>query len=284
MRGLRWAVSTVATATLLAAVALTACGPGGNGSDGSTSRGNHGAAGRSVPGAPPVKESVQDAARRIAGALATGDCTQINALAPIEGAAASATAEHCQSLKNLANLEVGGVAAYGDQGGVIDYRTTEGVISAILVRDSDGLFHVAFLNPFNTQPSVGTPFAKAFDGAVRGAVEALRDANCQAFLRVAYRRFGDGGLPESEVCQAVRESGFGAILRENRHARPVSFGGNGSYAFYGLNTSIGFFTIVAAKETDSVPASLADAVPPLPAGAPTFGYVQAYLTSRATGG
>jgi hypothetical protein len=282
MRGMRIRPSLLAGLALAAAVALAACGSDGS-SDSTT--GKRGApAGRAMAGSPPAKESIRDAERRITGALATGDCTQINALAPIEGAAASATPDHCQSLKNLANLEVGGVAAYGDQGGVIDYRTTEGVISAILVRDSDGLFHIAFLNPFNTQPSVGTPFAKAFDGAVTGAVEALRDANCQAFLRVAYRRFGDGGLPESEVCQAVRESGFGAILRDNRHARPVPLGGNGSYAFYGVNTSIGFFTIVAAKETDSVPSSLADAVPPLPAGAPTYGYVQAYLTSRDTGG
>jgi hypothetical protein len=269
--------SLIVALALGAALALTACG-GGGGTTGSTSA-KRGHAARPAPrGAPPQRESVGDAQRRIAGALATGNCTEIDKLAPLEGAAAYATPAYCQSLQNLANLEVGGAAAYRGLGGVIDYKTTDGVVSAILIRDSDGLFHVAFLNPFNTQASVGSPPARPFDAAARRGVEALRSGDCQAFLSVAYRRFGEGGLPEPSACQAVQSSGFGTILRGEGRVRPIPFGGNGSYAFYGLNTSIGFFTIVEAKESDSVPDSLGNAAVPLPAGAPTYGFVQAYLT------
>jgi hypothetical protein len=268
-------------AMIACALALAACGSGSSGtSDSSPEKGSE-AGKAAVRGSPPQRETIADAQRRIAGALATGDCDQINALAPLGTAAASATADHCQSLKNLANLEVAGAASYGGLGGVIDYRTTDGVVSAVLVRDADGLFHVAFLNPYNRDPSVGTALARPFDSAARRAVAALRADDCQAFLDVAYRRFGEGGLPEPAACQAFDSNGLGPILRKDRRARPVPLGGDGSYAFYGLNTSIGFFTIVEAKESDSVPPSLAKVAIELPAGSPAYGWVQAYLTKPA---
>jgi hypothetical protein len=268
-------------AVIASALALAACGSGSSGQSDSTSKKEAEAGKGPARGSPPQRETIADAQRRIAGALATGNCHQINALAPVVTAAASATPDHCQSLKNLANLVVGGAASYGGLGGVIDYRTTDGVVSAVLVRDLDGLFHVAFLNPYNVDPSVGTALARPFDSAARRAVDALRANDCQAFLSVAYRRFGEGGLPEPAACQAFEANGLGPILRKNRRARPVPLGGNDSYAFYGLNTSIGFFTIIEARESDSVPPSLAKVAIPLPAGSPAYGWVQAYLTKPA---
>ena len=259
---------------LIAAAALTlllaACGSDGGGTSGPAA---------APGGAPPVKENVADAQRRIAGALATGDCRQVNALAPLQEGAASATPAPCEQLKNLTNLEVGGRAGYGDLGGVIDYKTTDGVVSAVLVRDSDGLLHVAFVNPFNRTPTVGTPLAGPFDGAARDAVNALREKNCAAFLRAAFRRFGEGGLPRSVVCQLVDAGGLSAALEGRGTVRLISAGGNRYYAFYGLRTRAGFFTIVMAKESSSVPPSVAAVAPPLPPGSASYGFVQAYLTN-----
>jgi hypothetical protein len=222
---------------------------------------------------------VVDAQRRIAGALATGDCDAINALAPLEQATTLVKANQCRSMKNLTNLEVGGSASYGALGGVIDYKTTDGVVTAVLIRDADGLFHVAFLNPFNRKPSVGTRLASGFASTAAGAVRTLRGNDCEAFLGFSLRRFGDGGLPEPDACNVVRTSRFSTALRESKKARPIPSGGNADYAFYGMPTRAGFFTLVEAKESDSVPPSVAPEAVPLPPGAPRYGLVHAYLTN-----
>jgi hypothetical protein len=260
---------------LLTATALAACG-----SDDSDSTTAATPASGSI-GPPPARESIDEAQERIAETIDSGDCDEINALAPIASASAQDTEEHCRSLEALADLEVSDAASYGDLAGVIDYSAGDHVVSAILVRDSDGFFHIVFTNPFNRSPTVGTPEAKQFDAAVKAGLEALKEEDCEAFLEVANPRLGLGTLSKKEACQAVRASGFAEILADKRRTRLKPLGGNGSYAFYGLDTPTVYFTIVAAKASREVPASLRSSeVAKVPPGAPTYGYVQAFAVNR----
>ena len=86
---------------------------------------------------------------------------------------------------------------------MIDYRRGERIVSALLVGDADGRFHIAFVDPFLGVKGVGTkPAPQLYVAAERG-VRALRDRDCEAFLEVAYRRFGLGGGTDTQVCERV---------------------------------------------------------------------------------
>jgi hypothetical protein len=271
--------TAVCAVALVAATALASCGSG------STTTGTlaGGPAGR--PGPPPVRETIDEAQARFAETLSSGDCNKINALAPLATGSQLDTEQRCQGLQSVGKLGVSGAASYGDLAGVIDYSAGDHVITAVLVRDSDGLFHLAFTNPFNPSPTVGTPLAKQFNSEVRAGVEALKNKDCEAFLKVANRRLGVGALSQQEACKAVQENIFPRLLAGERKVHLKPLGGNGSYAFYGLDTPSVYFTIVAAKESPHLPASLRSAgVSSLPPGAATYGYVQAYATNRAGAG
>jgi hypothetical protein len=289
------AMGRVAVLCALLAVmvfSIAGCGSGG-GSSGSTAEGSLSstaasgttAAGRGhagTTGPPPVKETIDDAAQRIEQTVASGNCRRINALAPLAGASVENTAEHCRSLRTLASLQPAGIAAYGEGGGVIDYGAGDHVVSAVLIRDADGLFHIAFVNPYNSSQTVGTPFAEEYDAVAASAIKALRDGDCDAFLQVADRRLGVASLSRQQACRSVTaKAGLGRLLAGAPHAMPDRLGGNDYYAFYGLSLPTAHLTIVEAKEGRALPSSLAPAAPHLPAGAPTYGYVQAYLTNSS---
>ena len=226
------------------------------------------------------KESIEQAERRIAKALASGDCEAINGLNPLSRPGLSSQ-RRCAYLRRLDGLPVTGAQAYGKAGAVIDYRSGERTISAVLVLDRDGLYHVAFLNPFNARPSVGTPYAPGFDRAAKQAVEALQKGDCAAYLEVVFRRIGLGTADKQQVCAFADQNPIGTLLAAQPEADLERAGGNADYGFHTVSAPTVNFTIVLAREQDE---GAPPSAPSLPKGAAKYGYVTAYLTNRSSAG
>ena len=227
-------------------------------------------------GPPKAKESIQEAEARIAKAVASDDCEIVNELIPTSRSQL-ATEIRCEYLRRLDGLEVLGSESFPG-GGVIDYQFGDRVLSAILVIDTDGLYHVALYDPFNPKESVGTKPAKQFDAAADAAVEALADGDCDAYVAILHRRFGRGAAaPENEICDLVEPNQVQAVRKVDPSAEPESLGGNGSYAFYSLGTPGYNLTLVVARATDE---AVPEGVEPLPEDAAEYAYVDAYLTNR----
>jgi hypothetical protein len=267
---------------LTAATLIAGCGGGGS----SEPTGQQPAVpDLSARGAPPTNETFAEALTRIENVIQTKNCGEINSLSLLTTAAAGNKAELCRSLQAVAGLKVLGAADYGNQAGVIDYAAGDHVLSMIVLRDSDGLFHVAFVSPFNAQTTINTRLAGGFRPIARRAVAAIRARDCARFLAVANRRLGPGTLSPAAACDAVTASrGLSDLLKGAPNARLVPLGGNGFYAFYALPTRTAFLTMVLAKETNAVPPSIASTTRPLPRGAPRYGYVQAYQTGGGSAG
>ncbi len=228
-------------------------------------------------GPPKLKETVQEAVQRIESTLSSGDCNQINELNPISRPNLS-TEARCRALQGLSGLEVKAAAAYGEVAAVVDYRRGDRIVSALLVGESDGRFHIAFIDSFRGVPSVGTPRARELDSAAERAVRALRRGDCEGFLEVAFRRFGFAGGTDAEVCERIPGSPV-ASLDSDGAVRLKVLGGNAGYAFYGIDTRDAYLTVIAAQQTESgLPDTVPDEVARLPAGAPEYGYLDALLT------
>jgi hypothetical protein len=225
-------------------------------------------------GPPPKEESIADAERRLTATAASGDCERINDLAPLSIVDyVDDTEEYCSSIESLAEFEVSDIAAYQGLGGVIDYsgEGEDQMVSAILVRDSDGLFHVAFPASTGT-PTVGTPFATQFDAAANRAVKALGERDCEAFLKVANRESGIGSTDATEACISGEAIEIAAAVFGSRKPRPVRLGGNGYFAFYGLDSPEVYLTIVERRTTEPQTAD--------ESSAPKYVYVASYVTNR----
>ncbi len=234
------------------------------------------------PGPPKMSETVNDAVQRIERVVSSGDCEQINELNPVNRPKL-ATESRCRALQGLSGLEVQAAAAYGGVAGVVDYKRGDRTVSALLIGDADGLFHIAFIDAFRGVPSVGTPRARRLDTAAEGAVRALRRRDCAAFLEVAFRRFGFAGGSDADVCERV-ESNPLAALDPRGKGRLELLGGNAGYAFYGLSTRAAFLTVIVAQQTEAgLPETVPEEVARLPAGAPEYGYVDALQTNRGQG-
>jgi hypothetical protein len=225
---------------------------------------------------PPSRESVKEAEKRIASLFASGDCDAINELNPVSRQEFLDTAGRCQALKHLDGLKVRGAEEYGDAGAVIDYASGSRTISAVLIRDRDGLFHVAFIDLFRGVPSVDTKLAERFDGVAERAVKALADTDCGAFLDVAYRRFGRGAGSRDQVCPRVKENPITNLFEAYPKAKTERLGGNEGYGFYSVRTPGVYNTVVVAHQTEK---GAPPKAPELPKGAAAYGYVDAYVTN-----
>jgi hypothetical protein len=225
---------------------------------------------------PASQESVKDAEKNIMFLLASDDCDAINELNPVSRQEVLNTEERCESLKRLDGLKVRGAEEYGDGGAVIDFASGKRAVSAVLIRDQDGRFHVAFIDLFRGVPSVDTKLAKQFDDAAERAVEALADKDCDAFVDVAYRRFGRGAGSTEQVCPRVEQNPFASAFEAYPKAKVKRLGGNEAYAFYSVSTPGVHYTIVLAHETEK---GAPKGAPPLPKGAAEYGFVDAYVTN-----
>ncbi len=224
-----------------------------------------------------MSETVNEAVERIDGVLSNGECEQIYDLNPLSRPKL-ATESRCEALRGLAGLPVKAAAAYGKVAAVVDYQRGDRTVSALLVGDADGRFHIAFIDPFLGTPSVGTKREPRLDVAAERAVRALRGRDCAAFLDVAYRRFGFGGGTDAEVCDRVETNPVAALAGGGK-TRLERLGGNAHYAFYGLETRDSFLTVIAARQTEAgIPEALPQEIARLPDGAPEYGFVDALQT------
>lgn len=222
---------------------------------------------------PKAKESLGEAQRRIEHLVSGDDCDQINTLNPVTRTALD-TPERCEYLQRLAGLKVIGKQAVPG-GGLIDYANGEGVLTAIIIVDSDGLYHVALYDPYNTKSTVGTPFAHQFDGVAQEAVDALREPDCDRYFAILHR-FGRGaGADQDEVCDSLQSNPVKAVLATAPEAEPKRLGGNSRYAFYSLASPNLEITIVLARQSNE---GLPEGVDPLPADAPEYAFIDAYDT------
>ena len=262
--------AAIAVAGMLALAAVV----GGCGGDDSETTTPDEGGGENLELAKP-KEDVDEARKRIAKTLATDDCKQINELNPVGRPSLSSKAR-CDYLRRLDGLEVSGAKAYGDAGAVIDYEIAERTYSAVLIRDSDGLYHVAFFNPYGVEKTVGTKYAKTFDQTANKTLEALKKRDCKAYSEVLFRRFGIGRQDDKVICEFVENSPIARQLEAFPDAEFKSSGGNADYAFYTLATPATHWTLVFARQADrkGQPSEL-----DLPDDSATYAYVAAYPTA-----
>jgi hypothetical protein len=220
-------------------------------------------------GPPPNEESIFEAKERLTAAIASGDCERIDSLAPL---AVPDSREYCESVKQLAQYEFSAIAEYGDLAGVMDFSAEGRVLSAILIRDSDGLFHLAFVAG-SASPTVGTPFAHQFVATADSAVKDLRERDCDAFRRVASPQGGIGSISATQACLSGEAIDIGEATFGSHRVRPRLLGGNSQYAFFGLNSPQIYVTIVEARNPESETDGSTG-------GASEYVYVASYLTNR----
>jgi 4-amino-4-deoxy-L-arabinose transferase-like glycosyltransferase len=271
-------------ALVIAAAALVAwlSGDDESGNDNGTTVPTQGAGGQGKASQPRLveppasRESVKEAKKKITTLLASDECDRINELNPVSRQQFLDTKDRCESLKRLDGLKVRGAEPYGDAGAVIDYASGSRTISAVLIRDRDGLFHVAFIDGLRGVPSADTKLAKQFDGAAERGVKALANRDCDAFLDVAHRRFGRGAGSRDQVCPRVDENPIAKLFEAYPKAKTKRLGGNEAYGFYSVSTPGVHVTAVLARQTEKgAPAE----APPLPKAAAKYGYVDDYVTN-----
>jgi hypothetical protein len=267
----------VGAAVLIAVGAALLWPFGGGGSSGGSGEAQTGqqASGAGEPlGAPKPQESIDEAATRIDETLNSGDCDRIAKLNPLSRTTLD-NPKRCAALKRLASLEMTGAAAYPG-GGIIDYAVGPRTLGVMLVVDSDGLYHVALLDPFVGKPSVGTPFASQFDPAARKVATALADRDCRGFLAVASRQIGPGTLNRKQLCPLPKNP-FSVIGDQFPSAKPKRLGGNAYFAFYSYGTPGVNYTLLFARQSNQ---GLPPTLPKIPKGAATYSYLGAYPTNR----
>ena len=228
--------------------------------------------GKPIP-PPKPRESIGEAVKRIVETMSSTNCEEVNRLTAL-----SRPYDACAGLQALAKVPVSGSAGYGNGGGVIQFGSGAVLRNAILIVDSDGLYHLPIIDPVTTEASVGTKFAPQFDTAAQEAVKALRDGDCDAFKRVALVRFGPGSTPDL-TCTYLAQSPLTQMLMRYPQAEAKRLGGNGVYAFYSVSSPEANYTMVLARESDT---GVAPGTPPLPSDAPEFGFVEAYQTNPTT--
>jgi hypothetical protein len=268
----------VGAAVLIAAGVALLSPFGGGGSDQPPTRQSASGAPKQL-GPPKPKESIDQASTRINETLSSGDCDRIAKLNPLSRATLD-NPKRCAALRRLASLKATGAAAYPG-GGILDYAVGPRTLAAILVVDSDGLYHVALLDPFVGKPSAGTPFAPQFDTAARKVATALGRRDCQGFLAVASRQIGPGTLNREQLCPLPKNP-FSVIGEQFPSAKPQRLGGNADFAFYSYGTAGVNYTLLFARESNQ---GLPPTLPKIPKGAATYSYLAAYPTNRKqTGG
>jgi hypothetical protein len=262
-------------AVALAAALLAGCGGGKS----SSTTGAGASAGQPAKppkpvGPAPARESVQEAEKRIQRLASSNDCDVVNELNLLHRPDLN-TKARCESLQGLADLELKDGASYGDAA-VIDYSLGIRTMSLVLVRQPDGLFHVAFPDYFVAESSVGTKYAQQFDRAAQRAVKALRTHDCGLFLANAVREIGPGSLSKSDACHFVDNNLIASAFSSYSQASIDRLGGNRNFGFFGISATVGYLTLVFAHETPS------DYLPQgktLPKDAPAYGFAGVYLTN-----
>jgi hypothetical protein len=279
----------------MAAVAATAvlvgCGSGGASSSpsqggGSTSKDSTSTSAAKPPKPiepPPQKETFADAEKRIDAAFASGDCNKINALALVtqKNPDPKKLQKSCAKLKKrLAGQKPTGGQSFKGLAGVLDYATKRRNLSVVLLRAGDGLYHIAFVDKFESGPTAGTPLAPKYSDVAKAAFAALKTKNCDAYFNVAYAATGSASRGKQKACARISKNIVAKTLEKVPSATPKLIGGNRFFAFYGLDGKK-YLTLVLAREAASQrPSNAKQGKLVVPKGAPEYGYVDAYPTNE----
>jgi hypothetical protein len=216
-------------------------------------------------GGPKPAESVNSAIARVGAALHIKGCNGLLRSLMHSGYGSTKTRGCAYLRQGLGTFKsphgiVYGTAAEIDAGtGYSQPATT------VLTLDRDRRFHVVFIE--FEYGSIGSKPNPAFDRNVRLAIAALRRADCMAFVKVAFRKFGLGGGPETSVCTRLPKNALHLALAADAAAKPVKLGGNSLYAFYGITANGKYWTIVMAQQPPSAS---------LPLGSAQYAFVDAY--------
>jgi hypothetical protein len=217
---------------------------------------------------PKVDDSVTAAINRIAAALHTKGCSaSLRAL--LHSAWGAANARGCTYLRQgLGTFKSPHGAVYGTAAEIDAGTGYSQPATTVLALDRDHRFHIVFI--LFEYGSIGSKPNPIFDRNVRLAVTALRAADCNAFVKVAFRAFGLGGGPETAVCTRLPRNSLHKALAADPAARPVKLGGNSLYAFYGITAAGRYWTLVMAQQPPSAT---------LPIGSAQYAFVNAYPAS-----
>jgi hypothetical protein len=214
---------------------------------------------------PKLADSVPAVINRIAAALRTSGCSaSLRSL--LHSSYGPANAKACTYLRQgLGTFKSPRGQAYGTAAEVDASTGYSQPATVVLALDRDHRYHVAFIQ--FEYGSIGSKPNPTFDRNARMAVAALRRADCNAFLKVAYRGFGLGGGPETSVCTRLPRNALHRSLAADPAAKPVSLGGNSLHAFYGITAAGRYWTIVMAQQPPSAT---------LPIGSAQYAFVDAY--------
>jgi hypothetical protein len=183
---------------------------------------------------PTPDESVENVIDRVKGASTASGCEAVKGL--LHSTYGTISEASCQAVKaQIDGFQDPQGAAY-KTGAAITYRTTTGRRRLIaLALDADRTYRIAFIDDIAGEP-IGTQQPAAFNRAAGAVVRAMRDGNCDAFLKLVSRTDGLGVGPDEEVCRRVSDTPFRRELIGNPRVRPVPLGGNSQVAFYKLRT------------------------------------------------
>jgi len=225
---------------------------------------------------PATGEDLNEAERRIAAVIASGDCDKIDGLYVL-GTEQIGTLP-CQTLRDLGSFRRSGAQVYGRQAAVVDYTKPGQVASMVLVRDWDGLFHVGFVAGEEPATTVDTALDRSAEGTATAAINVLRRSGCRAFLRFTNRAGGVGTLNDPSACQIFAADPLQSAVFDDPAARPVLVGGNGRFAFFSIRTPTVYLISVFAKSegTSAIAHSLR-------AGPDEYAYTGSYVTNNQLG-
>jgi hypothetical protein len=280
--------ATAATAILVgcgsgAGSSSPSTGPGSSGSASTGSTSTSAATHHAKPvGPPPQKESLADAAKRIASTVASGDCAKINALdvKTPNHASQQKLQKSCAKLKKRLGKKPSKMQSFKGLAGVFDYAGKKRHSTAVLVRGADGLYHFAFISRFVDGPTVGTPFAPKYNQVAKTAFAALKTKNCDAFLKVAYVVTGPASKGRQKVCPRFSKNIVAKTVEKTPSATPKLIGGNRYFAFYGVNGKT-YLTLVLARQSPSQrPPGTKPGKLVVPKGASEYAYVDAFATNE----
>ena len=266
---------------LAAAAGLAGCGDSGSTASGSVGPGQptpYQVVSEGKPiGPPPAREDINAAQRRIADVAPSGDCDRIADLYTI-GSASGRTPQACQLITQIGATTPSGAEEYGKEAGVIDYSTPSRGATLVMLRQADGLFHIAFTASHDPSPSAGTPIGKGANAVAASAVEAIHDADCDRFLDLAYQEGGIGLLGKPEVCYVLANDPVHGATFDAPDAHPRRLGGNAFFAFYDLNTPRAYVLTVLARAGLAAGADGSGGTATGP-----YRYLASFSTDRTTG-
>ncbi len=214
---------------------------------------------------PKPAESIGTTIARISAALRVKGCNGLLRTVMHSSYGTPKTQECTYLRKGLGTFRAPHGAVYGTAAEIDAGTGYSQPATIVLALDRDRRFHVVFIQ--FEYGSIGSKPSAMFNRNARLAVDALRRADCSAFVKVAFRAFGLGGGPETAVCPRLPRNALHKALVADASARPVPLGGNALYAFYGVTAAGRYWTIVMAQQPPSVS---------LPVGSAQYAFVDAY--------